>query len=307
MPHILGLTNALTDIVVKVTEKEFERLNIKKGSTNGFSKINEAILNKIISRRKKSYQTGGSPGNVIFNSYRLGLKAALMGTVGTDDIGQNYLHELEKTDIFYVINKTKGKSGRVYVLVTPDKERTQITDIGVAAKFDFSTNPVPYDNGIFHLTGYETASNPERVLELLEEFTQDRRTKISFDLACDSMIKQARNPIEKIVQNTDILFATEEEATELTGLKSYKALKELSKTVPIVILKKGKNGSVVKHGKKQHEIPVYPAKVKNTCGAGDAYASGFLYGQIRGFSLEECGRFGSYIASRVCAREESHL
>ena len=95
---------------------------------------------------------------------------------------------------------------------------------------------------------------------------------------------------------------------ELTQLPTpLKALNELAKICSIAVLKRGKKGSVIRSKSKQHLIDAYPTKVKSTCGAGDAYASGFLFAYIKQFLVEECGKFGSYIASRVCASEMSHL
>jgi sugar/nucleoside kinase (ribokinase family) len=307
MAHIIGLTNALTDIIVPVTKEDLRKLNVREGTTNSFSKIDKSVVNDILVRQKPVYFTAGSTANVIFNCDKLGLETALMGTLGNDKVGRDYIKKLDKTNIFYVINKTKGQSGRVYVLVTPDGERTQLTAQGVAGEFSFSTNPLPIENDIFHTSGYEVASNPERALELIGEFTYGKKTLLSFDLASESMIRHARKPIEEIVQKLDILFTTEEEAKELTGKDPHDALEYFSKFVPITILKKGKNGSVVRKKNEQYEILAYPAKIINTCGAGDAYAAGFLFSQIKGFSLEECGHWGSFVASRICARKESHM
>ena len=121
------------------------------------------------------------------------------------------------------------------------------------------------------------------------------------------MVKKQRKRIERIVRRTDILFATEEEARELTGKPPFKALEELAKICPITILKRGKKGSVVRTGNKNYKIQAYPTKLKNTCGAGDAYTAGFFSFYTNEFPVEECGRMGSYIASRVCASEGSNL
>ena len=86
----------------------------------------------------------------------------------------------------------------------------------------------------------------------------------------------------------------------------FKALDELAKMCPIVSLKRGKKGSVVKYGGK-YKTPIYETKLINACGAGDAYAAGFLFSYLQGFHPKEWGKFGNFIASRVCNTERSNL
>jgi sugar/nucleoside kinase (ribokinase family) len=226
--------------------------------------------------------------------------------VGYDNFGNNYIDNLKLVGINPIFKKTSGKSGICHILVTPDGERTNIASIEVSGDFPAIERLEGLNPKIFHTSGYEIASNPEKCEEIIDYF-KNKKIKISFDPASRSTIKQKRKSIEKIVGKSDILFVTEEEAKELIDLPPFKALKELSKTCKVVALKRGSKGSVVRKNNQQYKIPVYPSKLINTCGAGDSYATGFLFAYIQKLPLEECGRFASYIASRVCSKEESHL
>ena len=121
------------------------------------------------------------------------------------------------------------------------------------------------------------------------------------------MIKKERLAIEKVIELSDILFMTEEEAEELTFKDPLTALKLMSQSIDFVCLKKGERGSIVKRSDEEYYIPIFPVKLASTCGAGDAYASGFLYGYLNGFKLQDAGLVASKIASLVCSLESSHL
>lgn len=302
---LAGLTNALTDIIVNVSEKELALLGISKGAYKVLSSAQKENLFEILSKKEKKLSAAGSPANVIFNSAILGLDTALLGTIGNDTFGKKYLNELNKLKISPILGIKNGDSGTCYVLLTPDGERTCIANMGVAGSFNFDLKNLKQAK-IFHTSGYELISNPQRVMESIY-YAKKIGAKISFDLADASMIRKQRSCIEEIVKKTDILFMTEEESKELTAMSSLESLNVMSKICDFTILKKGSKGSIVQHHKEKYEIPIYPVKVISTCGAGDAYASGFLFAHTRNFPLRECGNMASYIASRVCAISASHL
>lgn len=303
---LVALTNALTDIIINVEEEDLNALGIKIGSTTGLSHINPTILSQILKKTNPKYLPAGSPANTVFSASALGLKTALIGSVGHDNAGNNYLKQLKKARIKPFFKQTKGKSGICYIPVTPDCERTNIANIGVSWDFPNISKLENINPNIFHTSAYEVVSNPDKTKEIIDYF-KNKGAKLSFDLASESMIRQERKTIEQIVEKTDILFATEEEARELVNLSPFKALKELSDICPIVSLKRGSKGSIIIRDKEKHKIPIYKTKLVNTCGAGDSYAAGFLFAYLKGFSLKECGCMGSYIASRICNSKKSHL
>jgi sugar/nucleoside kinase (ribokinase family) len=115
---------------------------------------------------------------------------------------------------------------------------------------------------------------------------------------------------EVIAKYVDILFANEEEAKSFTGFAPAEALNTLSSLSDTAVIKIGREGSMIKRGYEQIKIGTIPVQCVDTTGAGDLYASGFLYGYANGFSLENCGIAGSILAGHVIeivgARMDEH-
>ena len=302
---LVGLTNVLTDIIIQVSEPEFIELGLVKGTQRGIRNIDPYKLEYILQRNEKKSCIAGSPANTTMNSSVLGLKTGLLGTIGDDFIGEEYEQKLEQLGAKSILGKITGASGRCYIFVTPDYERTGVADMGVAGSFIFDETRIK-GSRIFHTSGYELVSNPTRALEVIN-YMKEVGARISLDLASAEAIGVQRRGIEEAVSKTDILFMTEEEAEELTGTNPEAALEKMSNICRVVALKKGSKGSIVRSNHEQYNISPYPIDVVNTCGAGDAYASGFLWGSLRNLRLQVCGNIASCIASRVCGLQESHL
>ncbi|MBI5149047.1 adenosine kinase [Candidatus Pacearchaeota archaeon] len=294
--QIAGLTNAITDIIINVSYSELNRLGIKKGFHNSKENIPYLEFLKLI-EKPCVHATGGSTGNVIIGAANLGVTTALFGTVGDDSYGEEYIKEIESKGINSLINIEKGESGLCYLFITPDGEKTSISAMGVAGRYNFDLFQLK-EAEIFHTSGYELMTNPSRVKETLE-YAKTIGAKLSFDLSDPSAIIRQRENIEDILKSTHILFATEEEALEL----DY----EISELCPIAILKKGERGSIVMQGKNKFVIPIYKVEVQGTNGAGDAYSAGFLAEYLKGSNLEACGHAGSSYAAKICSIKESHL
>jgi sugar/nucleoside kinase (ribokinase family) len=301
----IGLTNVLTDVIVHVEENDLERFGLVKSFGNSLKKLDLKDFLDFIESKNVSYCCGGSPANVIFNMSVLGLKTGLFGTAGKDKIGEDFISYATKIGVKPLIKRKEGKSGVCYVLITPDGERTQLGDMGVASDFEFNFDDIKKAK-VFHTSGYEVASCPEKVKEAVD-YAKKKRVKVSFDCADPYTIRKQRQTIESIIKKTDILFATRQEAMEITGDSVSASINYFSKKCDFVALKFGPKGSVIKEKEKLFRIPAYDIKVVNTCGAGDAYASGFLFGYLKGLSAQSCGKIGSYIASEVCKINESHL
>jgi len=302
---LVGLSNALTDITIHVSDSELRRIGIRKGSYHPLREINPEIFSEVLEQKEIKYCVAGSPANVILNASKLGLRTALFATIGVDNYGLNYLRTLNENKIIPFVYTKEGESGICYIMISPDGERTNTASLGVSSNFDFDFEKLK-DCMFLHTSGYELATNPSKVMQAIE-YAKKYNVKLSFDLADKTMVKRQRACIEDLLRDIDILFATEEEARELTGEAQFKSLELLSEICPVVALKRGRKGSVVKSGNEKYKIGCFPVNVKSTCGAGDAYASGFLFAHIRGFCVEECGYMGSYIASRVCGSDEPHL
>ena len=124
--------------------------------------------------------------------------------------------------------------------------------------------------------------------------------KIAMDLASYNVVDAKLTDFKDIIENyIDIVFANEEEAKSFTGLAPFEALNAISKLCEIVVIKVGGEGSLVKRGDEIIKIGTIQVNCIDTTGAGDLYASGFLYGYAKGFPLDVCGQFGSVLAGHV--------
>lgn len=296
---IIALSNALTDIVVNVTEEDL----IKFGLIKGCSHYNPRIhLDQFL--KDGNYIPGGSPANVVAGASYLGAKCGLIGTVGNDYIGKLYREDLKSNGITDYLTTVEGDSGVCYVLVTPDGERTSFTKLGVCGDFH-----IPFEEikkyKVFHTSGYELITNPKKTIEALE-YAYENEVKISFDVSDSRLVIENRDMVFDAISFVDILFANEYEAVALTGLEPEKAIEKMGYMCELAVVKLGKDGSLVK-GKSLYEISAYPTNVVDTNGAGDGYAAGFLYEYTRGRSIELCGDSGSRFASKICGKQGARI
>jgi len=124
--------------------------------------------------------------------------------------------------------------------------------------------------------------------------------KIALDLSSYNVVDAKLSDFKEIIENyVDIVFANEEEATSFTGLAPVDALNSFSELCEIAVIKVGKDGSLLKRGDEIIKIGTIPVQCIDTTGAGDLYASGFLFGYANGLTLEKCGLYGSVLAGHV--------
>ena len=300
-----GLSNLYTDIIVSVGDGELEKLGVKKGSWTSAKKVDGKILEEVVRGKERRVCYAGSPANTVFNCANLGLATMMFGSLGQDEIGRGYREELQRAGIKQNIASVCGKSGMIYALISLDGERTFIAEKGVAGNFGFDYRDLK-DVRLLHTSAYELETNKE-VTKRCIKMVKENGGEISFDMAGVSSVRSMRGEIENILGDVDIMFITEEEAEEFGGESPYKVFKKLSKVCGKVALKKGACGSSVREGCREYHIPIYETKVVTTCGAGDGYAAGFLFGYLKDFSIKGCGEWGSEVASNVCGIIDSHL
>ena len=285
------LTNAITDIVYKVSDEFINKINVS----------NWYDLEIKLKEQEKIYQSpAGSPANVGFSASVLGLKVAIQGTLGNDDLAEEYSKKIVNYELFDDIKRTNGKSGVCYTFITPDGERHFKAVLNDAPKFDLSNNVfVPK---VFHTSVYEVESNPVKVLEHIANL-KSKGVKVSLDLADHRICKKLKHHVLQILELTDILFTSSQEYHVLyNGVPSGNISQE------VLCMKMGAHGSCILH-RDGNRIVIRPVKAKlvNTNGAGDNYAAGFLYSYLKGFNLETCGVIASDVAARVCAQVSSCL
>lgn len=301
MTKILGIGNALVDIMTKLEDDSIlEKFNLPKGSMQLVDAKTSEKITKGTSHLQKSQTSGGSAANTIHGLAKLGIETAFIGKVGKDAFGDFFRDDLIKSKITPELMLSDNDSGCAVALISPDSERTFGTFLGAAVELD-SSDLEKFDFSkyhYFHIEGYLVQNH-----ELIEKalyLAKEKGLVISLDLASYNVVEDNYDFLHKIVEEyVDIVFANEEEAKAFTGKEPEEALQELAELCDIAVVKIGRNGSLIKKDDKIHKIDIIDAIRVDTTGAGDLYASGFLYGIVNNLSLEKCGKIATILSGKI--------
>jgi sugar/nucleoside kinase (ribokinase family) len=301
MKKVLGLGNALVDIMTQLDHDDYlPQFGLPKGSmTLVDAHRSHKIYDETI-HLQKTVRSGGSAANTIHGLANLGVVTGFIGKIGTDEMGKVFHDDMVNAGINAHLSQSHISTGRAVALISPDTERTFATYLGAAIELnrhDLSSELFSqYD--IFHIEGYIVQNHS--LLEDALKLAQMMDLKISLDLASYNVVDQNRDFLEEMLKEyVDIVFANEDEARSLTGMEPEAALDRLARLCDIAVVKVGSKGSLVRNRNSKFEIGVIPVNCIDTTGAGDLYASGFLYGLAQGFDLMKCGKIGAILAGKV--------
>jgi len=301
MKKILGLGNALVDIMTKIdSDTVLENLNLPKGSMQLVDNKQVASVQNKTTQYNPSLASGGSAANTINGLANLYAPTGYIGKIGKDELGTFYKEDLEKNKIQPILSTGDQETGRAVALVSPDGERTFATYLGAAIELNASDiKPEMFDKfDYFHVEGY-LVQNHELIEESLK-MAKRAGLKVALDLASYNVVEDNLEFLTHLVQNyVDIVFANEEESKAFTAKEPRESLDEIAKMCEIAIVKIGKDGAFIKRGEEIVKVDAIKANVIDTTGAGDFYASGFLFGLANDLKLEQCGKMGSVLAGNV--------
>jgi sugar/nucleoside kinase (ribokinase family) len=301
MASVLGLGNALVDILAGVPNDDFlHHFDLPKGS---MQLIDENTAHKITGHLK-SFELrkapGGSAANTISGLSKLAVDTGFIGKIGDDEIGKFFKEDMIRSGIKPMLSVGRAPSGRALVFVTPDSERTFATYLGAAVEL-VPEELVEADfkgYSYFHIEGY-MVQNHDLVRQAVK-IAKRHGLKISLDLASYNVVEQNMEFLDEILRDyVDIVFANQDEAKAFTGLDPEGALSELAGLCEIAVVKVGRKGSYIKKGMEVHKIGIIDAIPLDKTGAGDLYASGFIYGLINKYPLNICGELGSILSGKV--------
>jgi len=298
---VLGIGNALVDIMITLPDDDFlVQHQLPRGSMQLVDKDRSDRIMKSVSGFPTTIASGGSAANTINGLARLGVETGFIGSLGKDELGNHFINDFLKNEVIPHISYSESHSGKAIAMVSPDGERTFATYLGAAIELNAShiDEAVMSEYNIVHIEGYLLQN-----YALIEEAITKAMGKgviVSLDLASYNVVEQHIDFLKRLIPGrVDILFANEEEALALTGATEEEALKSMAKMVPLSVLKTGARGSMIFDRKEITYVNALPSECKDTTGAGDLYAAGFLYGMIMGESLAECGRYGSLLSGHV--------
>ena len=303
LTKIIGVGNPVVDFLAHVSEEFVASVAGEKG---GMVLVDTEAMDGMLKELpvKPKLAPGGSAGNTILGLAELGNPVAMLGKIGNCETGTYYRQGLiarggdgSRFKIGTIPN------GRCLSLVTPDSERTMRTDLGAAMTLSpdeiSATDFEGYDHA--HVEGY-ILFNRDLMYKALDS-AKEAGCTISLDLASFEVVNATKDIMKDIISNyVDFLFANEEEAATFTDLgNDYEAMvKRLAELADVAVVKLGKAGSLI--GKGGEIVSVEPCIADNavdTTGAGDLWASGFLFGLLNGRDLKVSGEYGSLLGAEA--------
>ena len=298
---VLGMGNALVDVLAIIENDDLlENMNLPKGSMQLVDREKFEKISEEVSKLNAEIVSGGSASNTIVGLSRLGVKTGFVGRIGKDHFGKYYKSDLIAHKVTPLLSEVDEISGVASTFISKDGERTFGTYLGAAALLnadDFNERDfVGYD--YFYIEGY-LVQNYELIREALS-LAKKAGLKIILDFASYNVVEDNKEfLLEVISQYVDIVFANEEEAKALLGVEPEDALSLLAKDLDVAIVKNGSKGSWVQRGEEKIFVPALTVDCVDTTGAGDLYASGFIYGLTKDFPLVTCARIGTLLAANV--------
>ena len=299
---ILGIGNAIVDVICKVQDKFLSQNNLSKGNMKLLFDENE--FKKLLGNLKiEKTISGGSVANSIVGLSQQGNKVGFIGKVSDDELGKEYEIGLKKENVEYMYSKKKENlpTGTCLILITPDSERTMCTFLGTAGKInenDIDINAVN-NSEIVLLEGYLwDEGNPKKAFEK----AINNSSKVAMSLSDKFCVDRHKSHFLDLVKNKlDITFANEQEIISLIDAQNFNEVIEFAKQIQkILIITRGEKGAILIDGKEVIEVKAKEnLKIKDLTGAGDLFASGFLHGYVNNFSYKDCLDNGTKMSSKV--------
>ncbi|MDI1250847.1 MAG: adenosine kinase [Lacunisphaera sp.] len=300
--ELLGIGNPIMDLLAHVDDA-FLRTHVA-GDKGGMVLVDHTDIAALLARidGQLAVTPGGSAANAVLGATRLGLRTTYLGKIGGDGTAQDYLNNFTAAGgDGSRFKRASLPNGRCLSLVTPDGQRTMRTHLGAA----MTLSPDEITAADFagakhaHIEGY-LLFNPA-LADKVATTARAAGCTISLELSSFEVVNVARDWIlAQLAQGVDIVFANEDEARALfqhdAAFDHYAS--ELAGFGGIACVKIGKDGAWVARSSELHRIaPVKVERVVDTTGAGDAWAGGFLYGHLRGYSLPASGALGSALGA----------
>ena len=298
---ILGIGNAIVDVICKVDENFIKQNNLTKST---MKLVDESEFKKLLSTLKiEETVSGGSVANSIVGLSQLGNKVGFIGKVNDDNLGNKYEEGLKKEKVKFLYSKKKEviPTGTCLILITPDSERTMVTFLGTAGKInenDIDANTVK-NSEILFLEGYLwDEGEPKRAFE--KAINNSNKVAMSLsDLFCVERHKP--HFLELVKNKLDITFANEQEIMALIDVKKFDEVISFAKEInKLIVITRGDKGAIAIDKNKITECSAKNnIQIKDLTGAGDLFAGGFLHGLINNKSIKESLANGTEMSSKV--------
>ena len=299
---ILGIGNAIVDVICKVEDNFLSENNLTKSTMKLI--FDEGEFKNLLSNLKiEKTVSGGSVANSIVGLSQLGNDVGFIGKVCDDELGSKYEDGLKQENVKYFYSKKKEElpTGTCLILVTPDSERTMCTFLGTAGKInenDVSSDAIKQSE-IILLEGYLwDEGDPKKAFEKAIQSAN----KVAMSLSDQFCVDRHKPHFLELVKNKlDITFANEQEIMSLIDAKSFDEVVNFSKSLgKIIVLTRGEKGAVAINRDEVVECGIKQGlKIVDLTGAGDLFAGGFLHGHVNNMSLKDSLDKGTEMSSKV--------
>ena len=300
--RITGIGSALVDILINESDLFLTNLGKEKG---GMTLVEDKDIEVILSESDKTpiIVPGGAACNTIVGVGSLGGDARFIGRRGNDAYGETFEKQIIKCNVEPVVSISDSPTGRVLSVITPDAQRSMFTFLGASTELDPKsiTSDIFKETAITMIEGY-ILFNKDLMIAALNA-AKSAGSLIALDLASFEVVNASKGILKDIIKEyVDILIANEDEARAYTGYDDeLKAIETMSQHVTYAVLKIGERGSYVSYNNNITKIKAQSGNTpKDTTGAGDLWAAGFLFGIAHGFSIEKSGRIASACGYEVC-------
>jgi fructokinase len=310
---ILGIGNAIVDVLAKVDEEFLIKRKFIKGSMKLINKSEFEDLKKNIKIEK--IVAGGSVANTMSGIAYLKGSPSFIGKINSDNFGEIYKKSLEDINVnFSYLQKNENLStGASIILITPDSERTMCTYLGISSHLsesDINENNIE-GNSLIFLEGYLWDKGiSEKMFKRAINIAKKNKVKIAMSLSDIFCVSRHKEDFYNLLKNDlDILIGNENEIRELTSKKnlldSISQLKELNK---LIIITRSENGSVaIKNNEIVNCDSTKVDKVLDLTGAGDLFAAGFLKEYLEKSEIKKCLMTGAVLASKIIQKIGARL
>ena len=307
---ILGIGNAIVDVICKVDDNFLNRHNLTKSTMKLIFDENE-FKNLLETLKIEKTVSGGSVANSIVGLSQLGNKSGFIGKVSDDEFGSKYEEGLNKEKVKYFYSKKKEElpTGTCLILVTPDSERTMCTFLGTAGKInenDVNSDAINNSELIF-LEGYLwDEGEPKKAFDKAISIAN----KVAMSLSDQFCVDRHKPHFLNLVKNNlDITFANEQEIMSLIEAKDFKEVITFAKKLnKLMIITRGEKGAIAIKGEDIHECDAKKKlKIVDLTGAGDLFAAGFLHGYINKLSIKESLEKGTEMSSKIIQKIGARL
>ncbi|UTP39682.1 adenosine kinase [Phenylobacterium sp. LH3H17] len=302
---VAAIGNAIVDVIAPATDEFLREQAMDKGAMMLVDEVRSAALYSAMAPGLEA--SGGSAGNTIAGIASFGGRAAFLGKVADDQLGEVFTHDMRAIGAhFDTPPLVNGKATAVSMInVTPDGERTMSTFLGASTEFaPDDIDPVVIEGAkIVYLEGYLFDAEAARhAFAKAAGLARASGRMIAITLSDGFVVERHREALLGFLETqVDLVFANDTEITALFQTDDFdSAVDQLRGKVKIAAVTRGAQGSVITAGGETFTVDVFPVeKVVDTTGAGDQYAAGFMYGLATGRPLNVCGQLGSLAAAEV--------